>query len=56
MVKRSRFGELLVPKEVIDNTLLDKVLHIQSEEGTSNPTRMADFIVSYYSINHHIEN
>ncbi len=53
MLKRSRFGELLVQKEVIDNTLLDKVLHIQSEEGTSNPTRMADIIVSDFNINHH---
>jgi len=53
LAKRSRFGELLVQKEVIDNTLLDKVLHIQSEEGTSNPTRMADIIVSDFNINHH---
>ncbi len=54
MVKKTRFGQLLLKKEVIDLTTLEKALIIQVEEDTStNPRSLGDILVNDFKINHH---
>ena len=53
MIRKSRFGQLLLKKEVLDQNTLEKALVIQAEEDSSNPRALGEILVDDFKINHH---
>ena len=53
MIRKSRFGQLLLKKEIIDQKTMDKALIIQAEEDPSNPRGLGEILVDDFKINHH---
>ncbi len=53
MIKKSRFGQLLLKKGLIDEKTLEKALIIQAEEDQSNPRALGNILASDFKIDHH---
>jgi type IV pilus assembly protein PilB len=53
MIKKSRFGQLLLKKGLIDEKTLEKALIIQAEEDQSNPRALGNILSSDFKIDHH---
>ena len=53
MIKKSRFGQLLLKKEVIDKETLEKALLIQTDEDPENTRALGEILVNDFKINHH---
>ena len=53
MIRKSRFGQLLLKKEVIDQKTLEKALLIQADEDPTNPRALGEILVNDFKINHH---
>ena len=53
MLRKSRFGQLLLKKEVIDQKTMEKALLIQADEDQSNPRGLGEILVDDFKINHH---
>ncbi|MCK4654146.1 MAG: Flp pilus assembly complex ATPase component TadA [Candidatus Cloacimonetes bacterium] len=53
MIQKSRFGQLLLKKEVIDQKTLEKALLIQADEDPVNPRALGEILVNDFKINHH---
>lgn len=53
MIKKSRFGQLLLKKEVIDKKTLEKALLIQTDEDPENTRALGEILVNDFKINHH---
>ncbi len=53
MIRKSRFGQLLLKKEVIDQKTLEKAIAIQAEDDTSNSRPLGEILVDDFKINHH---
>ena len=53
MLGKSRFGQLLLKKGVIDNPTLEKALQIQAEETGSNSRALGNVLVHDLNIDHH---
>ncbi|MBN1326601.1 MAG: Flp pilus assembly complex ATPase component TadA [Candidatus Cloacimonetes bacterium] len=52
MVKKSRFGQILLSRGIIDEGTLDKALQIQMEDTSSNPRMLGEILVNDFKINH----
>ena len=52
MLRKSRFGQLLVERGIIDKATLDKALLYQADEDPSNPRMLGDILVSDFKIDH----
>ncbi len=52
MLSKSRLGQILVEKEVIDKETLEKALQIQFGEDSSNSRRLEEILVSEFDIDH----
>ena len=53
MIRKSRFGQLLLKKEVVDQKTLEKAITIQLEDDSSNPRSLGEILVDDFKINHH---
>ena len=53
IIKKSRFGQLLLKKEVIDKSTLEKALLIQTDEDPENTRALGEILVTDFKINHH---
>ena len=53
MIRTSRFGQLLLKKEVISKEILEKALIIQAEEGSDDQRRLEEILVTDFKIDHH---
>ena len=53
MIRKSRFGQLLLKKGLIDEKTLEKALIIQAEEDQSNPRALGDILATDFKIDHH---
>ncbi|MBN2460343.1 MAG: Flp pilus assembly complex ATPase component TadA [Candidatus Cloacimonetes bacterium] len=53
MVKKSRFGQILINREVIDEETLEKALKIQSEESDPNGRMLGEILVNDFKVDHH---
>ena len=53
MIRKSRFGQLLLKKEVIDQKTMEKALIIMTEEDSSNPRGLGEILVDDFKVNHH---
>jgi type IV pilus assembly protein PilB len=53
MIKKSRFGQLLLKKEVIDKSTLEKALLIQTDEDPEHTRALGEILVTDFKINHH---
>lgn len=53
MLRKSRFGQLLLKKEVVDQKTLEKALIIQADEDHSNQRGLGEILVDDFKINHH---
>lgn len=54
MVRRTRFGQILISKGIIDEEVLQKALKIQLEEDNSNPRALGEILVEDFKIDHHL--
>ncbi len=52
MLRKSRFGQLLVERGIIDKPTLDKALLYQADEDPSNPRMLGDILASDFKIDH----
>ena len=52
MIKKSRFAQLLIKKEVVTPQILEKALIIQAGEDSSNPRTLGEILVYDLKINH----
>ncbi|MCF7793381.1 MAG: Flp pilus assembly complex ATPase component TadA [Candidatus Cloacimonetes bacterium] len=52
MIKKSRFGQLLLKKGLIDEVILEKALIIQAEEDP-NPRALGEILAHDFKIDHH---
>ena len=52
-IKKSRFGQLLLKKEVIDKSTLEKALLIQTDEDPEHTRALGEILVTDFKINHH---
>ena len=53
MLKKSRFAQLLLKKEVIDQITMEKALIIQAGEDPSNPRTLGEILVYDFKTDHH---
>jgi len=53
LIRKSRFGQLLLKKEVIDQKTMEKALIIMTEEDPSNPRGLGEILVDDFKVNHH---
>ncbi len=53
MVKKSRFGQVLLSRGIIDDLTLEKSLMIQHEENSTNPRMLGEILVSDFKVDHH---
>ncbi|MCF7859007.1 MAG: Flp pilus assembly complex ATPase component TadA [Candidatus Cloacimonetes bacterium] len=53
MIRKSRFGQLLLKKEVIDLKTLEKALMIQAEEDPVDGRGLGEILIDDFKINHH---
>ena len=53
MIRKSRFGQLLLKKKLIDEETLEKALIIQAEEDQSNPRALGEILATDFKIDHH---
>lgn len=54
MVRKTRFGQILISKGIIDEELLNQALKIQSEEDKTNPRALGEILVEDFKIDHHL--
>ncbi|MFC1898061.1 GspE/PulE family protein [Candidatus Cloacimonadota bacterium] len=52
MIKKSRFGQLLIKKGLIDERTLEKALIIQAEEESENPRALGEILANDFKIDH----
>jgi type IV pilus assembly protein PilB len=52
MIKKSRFGQLLLKKGIIDEPTLEKALIIQAEEESDNPRALGEILAHDFKIDH----
>ncbi|MDO9577098.1 MAG: GspE/PulE family protein [Candidatus Cloacimonadales bacterium] len=53
MIKKSRFGQLLLKKGLIDESTLEKALIIQAEDESDNPRALGEVLAHDFKIDHH---
>jgi len=53
MVRKTRFGQILLNKGIVNEETLEKALQIQAEEDPNNPRALGDILVSDFKIDHH---
>jgi len=53
MIRKTRFGQILLNKGIVDEKTLEKALQIQAEEDPNNPRALGAILVSDFKINHH---
>ncbi|MCK4979124.1 MAG: type II/IV secretion system protein, partial [Candidatus Delongbacteria bacterium] len=53
MIKKSRFGQLLLKKEIVDLKTLEKAISIQVEDDSTDPRSLGEILVDDFKINHH---
>jgi len=53
LLRKSRFGQLLIKKEVVDQKTMEKALHIQADEDPKNPRGLGEILVDDFKIDHH---
>lgn len=53
MVRKTRFGQILLNKGIVDEITLEKAIQIQAEEDPNNPRALGEILVSDFKINHH---
>lgn len=53
MVRKTRFGQILINKRIINEELLEKALQIQAEEDQTNPRALGEILVADFKIDHH---
>ena len=53
MINKSRFGQLLLKKEIVDLNTLEKAIAIQVEDDSSNPRSLGEILVDDFKLNHH---
>ncbi|MEA1972826.1 MAG: type II/IV secretion system protein, partial [Candidatus Cloacimonadota bacterium] len=49
---KSRFGQLLIRKKVVEEEVVRKALQIQAED-TTNPKKLEEILVHEFGISHH---
>jgi len=53
MVRKTRFGQILLNRGIVDEGTLEKAIQIQAEEDPNNPRALGEILVSDFKINHH---
>ncbi len=53
MVRKTRFGQILLNKGIVDEETLEKALQIQAEEDPNSPRALGEILVTDFKINHH---
>ena len=53
MLRTSRFGQLLLKRDIVDKTTLEKALLIQAEVDGASQRRLEEIIVTDFKVNHH---
>jgi len=53
MIRKTRFGQILLNKGIVDEDTLEKALQIQAEEDPNNPRALGEILVADFKINHH---
>ena len=53
MLRTSRFGQLLLKRDIVDKATMEKALLIQAEDESDNQRRLEEIIVTDFKINHH---
>ncbi len=54
MVRRTRFGQILLSKGIITEEVLRQALKIQADEDNSNPRALGEILVQDFKIDHHL--
>jgi type IV pilus assembly protein PilB len=53
VLRTSRFGQLLLKRDIVDKATMEKALLIQAEDESDNQRRLEEIIVTDFKINHH---
>ncbi len=52
MIRKSRFAQLLIKKEVVDEKTIEKALEIQADEESTNQRTLGEILVTDFKIDH----